>query len=363
MPVTTSYPGIYIEELPTSTRTIAAAPTSITVFIGYTHPFKTKTFAKPIRIFSFSDYEREFGGLYRHERLDNSVAYAVQQFFLNGGSDAYVIGLQPRFYKLEGVPTYQRDFVQTQATIGTSIVLEARDPTDVLSPMTVAVRQKGSATVADITIAYGSRVEVYRDVTLDSNDTANFIEVRLAGSALVELVEVSDYGSFTEGTKTFDYATGEAPAPDWTTFAAADFEVFDDGDLLDKVDIFNLMAIPGVSDTSILSKALVFCENKKAFLIVDPPANHTVDDIASADTLDIIPKSTNGALYFPYITSLDSLTGSTISLPPSGTVAGIFAKTDTNRGVWKAPAGLETTLRNVTGVVVDGRMTDNRRAC
>ena len=41
MPVTPTYPGVYIEELPSSTHTITAAPTSVTVFIGYTHPFKT----------------------------------------------------------------------------------------------------------------------------------------------------------------------------------------------------------------------------------------------------------------------------------------------------------------------------------
>ena len=64
MPVTPTYPGIYIEELPSNAHTIVAAPTSITVFIGQTHPFKTRQFSKPVLLFGFAGYEREFGGLF-----------------------------------------------------------------------------------------------------------------------------------------------------------------------------------------------------------------------------------------------------------------------------------------------------------
>ena len=65
MPVTPTYPGIYIEEILSNAHTITAAPTSVTVFVGYTHPFKTlpQNYGAAIEIFSFTDYEREFGGL------------------------------------------------------------------------------------------------------------------------------------------------------------------------------------------------------------------------------------------------------------------------------------------------------------
>ena len=66
-------------------------------------------------------------------------------------------------------------------------------------------------------------------------------------------------------------------------------------------------------------------------------------------------------LYFPYLQSFDPITANPIILPPSGFVAGIFSRTDTNRGVWKAPAGLETTILNTTGVVTTGLMTDPRQ--
>ena len=92
MPITPTYPGIYIEELRSLSHAITAAPTSVTVFIGHTHPFKTKPehFGKAVEVFSFTEYEREFGGLYTSGVIESHVAYAVQQFFLNGGSEAYV---------------------------------------------------------------------------------------------------------------------------------------------------------------------------------------------------------------------------------------------------------------------------------
>src|SRR5688572_4000713 len=101
MPVAVSYPGLYLEELPSSARSIVAAPTSIAVFVGYTHPFKTKAFGQPVRIFAFSDFERDFGGVYLSGVIDASVAHAINQFFLNGGSDAYVVGLKPQ-YQIQG---------------------------------------------------------------------------------------------------------------------------------------------------------------------------------------------------------------------------------------------------------------------
>src|SRR5438132_167084 len=103
MPVTPTYPGIYIEELPSNARTITPAPTSVTVFIGYTHPFKTRNFKQAVEIFSYDDYEREFGGLYVSNVLDANVAHAVNQFFLNGGSDAWVVGLPAQYYDGNGV--------------------------------------------------------------------------------------------------------------------------------------------------------------------------------------------------------------------------------------------------------------------
>jgi uncharacterized protein len=74
-----------------------------------------------------------------------------------------------------------------------------------------------------------------------------------------------------------------------------------------------------------------------------------------------IPKSTNGALYFPFLRSADPMSGNPLTIAPSGFVTGVIAREDTNRGVWKAPAGLETVINNTTGVAVNGQMTDMRQ--
>src|SRR6516162_620039 len=84
MSTTPTYPGVYIRELPSAVHPITGVATSIAAFVGYT--------ARGIdnraeQIFSFADYERLFGGL----ASDSELSYAVQQFFANGGTQAYVV--------------------------------------------------------------------------------------------------------------------------------------------------------------------------------------------------------------------------------------------------------------------------------
>ena len=377
MSITPTYPGIYIQELPSSTHSITAAPTSVTVFVGYTHPFKTNTanWLKAVEIFSFTDYERQFGGLYTSGVIESHVAYAVNQFFLNGGAVAYVVALEPNYYDTTGK---NQGLVQPATLpIGSmGLTFTALEPTDQV-PMTVTINNLQTTNTAndtaDLTISYGSRGETYRKVNLISGDP-NFIDTRING--ISQLITTGETTTGTPCTPPFvalnQQALGYAtpPDPSWGTFSEIDFApVFEADSSLDKVSIFNLLVIPGVADNSVWSEALAFCERKLAFLILDPP----VQDSADGDGLlnlpligddiqgSIVPKSTNGALYFPYLQSQDPLTGNSIELPPSGFVAGIYARTDVNRGVWKAPAGLETTVVNTTGVVERGRMTDMRQ--
>jgi hypothetical protein len=87
MAVTTSYPGVYIQELPSLVHSITPAPTSVAVFVGYTHPFATPAanYLNAIQLFSFADYQANFGGLFYWPWLPDYVGQAVYQFFLNGG--------------------------------------------------------------------------------------------------------------------------------------------------------------------------------------------------------------------------------------------------------------------------------------
>ena len=84
MPAALSYPGVYIEEIPSGVRTITGVPTSITAFVGraWKGPMD-----EPVRVNSAADYERIFGGLWRASMM----SYAVRQYFTNGGSQAVVV--------------------------------------------------------------------------------------------------------------------------------------------------------------------------------------------------------------------------------------------------------------------------------
>ncbi|WP_420456555.1 phage tail sheath family protein [Rubrivirga sp.] len=84
MPTAPTYPGVYIEEVPSGVRTITGVATSVAAFLGY---FSRGPMNRPVRIFNFGNFERAFGGL----RADSEAAYAIQQFFLNGGGQAYVV--------------------------------------------------------------------------------------------------------------------------------------------------------------------------------------------------------------------------------------------------------------------------------
>ena len=84
MPVQPTYPGVYIEEVPSPVHTIVGVSTSVTAFLGYTARGPVND---PVHIYNYGDYQRNFGELNWH----SAVSYAVQQFFRNGGIEAWVV--------------------------------------------------------------------------------------------------------------------------------------------------------------------------------------------------------------------------------------------------------------------------------
>lgn len=391
MPVTPTYPGIYVEEILSNAHTITAAPTSVTVFLGYTHPFKTRPdhYGKAVQIFSFADYEREFGGLFDVDWLTDDVGRAVFQFFANGGAVAWIVPLKPQFHDLAGGGA--SELAAPTLTFGDAahgIVFTGREPVDAHHPLTVSVTNlRASAGIApldlaDVTVAYGGRAETFRRITLNpapvAADAGNTPAQRIGTadnpvSSLVTVAPTAAYPTAWAGALGATPLDGQLPANPFTTFHPGDFaEAFEPDKALDKIPIFNLLLTPGVWDSGVVSEALAVAERKRAFVIVDPPADAVADptgaplpmigDIMSDQVAGrVIPKSQNGALYFPYLRTTDPASGTPLLVPPSGSVAGVIAREDTNRGVWKAPAGYEALLSNTTGVAPQGRMTDPRQ--
>jgi phage tail sheath protein FI len=125
---------------------------------------------------------------------------------------------------------------------------------------------------------------------------------------------------------------------------------------LRDVDLFNLLVLPDAlgSTDSVLSEAMTFCEAERAFLVADLPE--------SANTLALAqdwikkpatPKSANAAAYFPRPLIPDSLQGyRPRKMAGAGAIAGLFARTDASRGIWKAPAGTDASLRGPTSFEV-----------
>lgn len=118
---------------------------------------------------------------------------------------------------------------------------------------------------------------------------------------------------------------------------------------LEGVDLFNMLCLPGVTDAGVLADSAAYCEERRAFFIIDaPPAAATPEQMVSAVSGTALPKSDHAAVYYPWTWVADPLrNGKPRLTPPCGTVAGLFARTDGDRGVWKAPAGTEASLVGV----------------
>jgi phage tail sheath protein FI len=240
--LSSGFPGVYLQEAASRAPTIGGASTSVAAFVGYLPGGAAN---EPTRVFSFAEFSRIFGGLH----ADSETSYAVQQFFLNGGSEAWIVRVD-------------------------------KSPTD---------------------------------------------------TDYVEAVAPGDESGGIYALK------GIEP------------ETFNNLCLPDGIDFSNAVA------SALYPKATSFCGEHNAFLIIDPP--ETISDTGLSAWADPI-RDKNAAMYFPLLDMPDPLDEyKPRKVGASGTLAGIYARTDAGRGVWKAPAGTEARLRGAapSQVVSDGQ--------
>jgi phage tail sheath protein FI len=111
---------------------------------------------------------------------------------------------------------------------------------------------------------------------------------------------------------------------------------------------FNLLCVPPDSANwpleDVYPRALAYCKSRLAILLVDPPGSwlNASDAAQGLSGLGLTTNGENGAIYFPQL----------VGRSPSGAVAGVIARTDAARGVWKAPAGLDAVLANIPGLSI-----------
>ena len=460
MTVTPTYPGVYLQEIPSGNRTVTGVATSIAAFVG-TAP--RGSVDDPVPISGFGDFERAFGGLTR----TSGLGYAVRDYFLNGGSDALVVrvvhhkdpakdakdvGAVPARLTVDGLTleasgpgawgnalhakveyltaTVAADvaagqgvspnalfiltvsegmgadaptetYVNVTTTDGPQrldLVLAssrlvrvsgtlptvrpaageydvARLPVDTLplgpgpdagpwsggvkatvtrptagDALNEAAKQQGVKATDLFNLALegtGAKIkEPYDLVTVV--DGPRRVDVVLAGSAVARVVGPLPTAAPKDGTyeiakdKIFPGLDGDPPG-------AADYIGDEDGrtgmQALRKADLFTILCIPprspdGALDDSVWAPAAALCRERRAFLLVDPPSTATTGTLSDwlSGTGLVGLDTRNAALYFPRILRPDPLRGgASAAFAPCGVVAGTYARTDSARGIWKAP--------------------------
>lgn len=358
MPVTPTYPGVYIEEIPSGVRTITGVATSITAFVGRALRGPVE---EPITINSFGEYDRVFGGLW----LDSSMSFAVRDFFQNGGSQAIIVRLH------KSATQAAIDLPTAGVAPNDKLSLLAANPGTWGTKLSVTV-DHATKTPADlnlfnvtVTDTGTGAIEKFLNVSLLTTN-ARFVGRVLDTSALVRVKKTS--GVFV--------VPNVRPTAVTTTIAAADLDgvtltsaEFSGGSLesnkrglyaLAKADLFNILCIPpyktdGNVDDQVITDAANYCEMRRAFYILDPKPKTDWPDKAAVKTAiaSFVTKSKNTAIFFPRINMPNPLRENQIEeFAPCGALAGVFARTDAQRGIWKAPAGMDATLNGVPELTV-----------
>ncbi|MBV9239713.1 MAG: phage tail sheath family protein [Xanthobacteraceae bacterium] len=394
MPVLATYPGVYVQEIPSGVHTITGVATSITAFIGSALQGPDNV---PVTLNSYGDFERIFGGLW----VGSTLGYAVRDFFLNGGAQAIVVRLYNPETGANPTPPASHmkvgDFRFVAASKGAwgsnlRAAIDTNVSADVAAQLGLTSADLFNLTVTEID-ASGAIVarEVFRNLSV-KDSAARVDNVLLAQSSLLRwdgawppnplpgIAAVVDDVSKAQAA----LAANPQDAGDQAALAAAKQAMAASNGIaltmadcfvpnnaqanklglfaLERANIFNLLCIPpylagGGVDAALVSQAATYCEGRRAMLLVDPPTDWV--DTTSAVTKftgtpdEIGTRSKNAALFFPRLRYPNPLHNNQIeSFVPCGAIAGVFARTDSARGVWKAPAGIDASVNGISQLTV-----------
>src|SRR6185312_2719738 len=313
MPANLTFPGVYIEEIPSGVRTIIGVATSITAFIGRAPRGPTALTADDpdpaITITSFSNFERTFGGL----AVDYPMSYAVRDFFLNGGSQAIIVRLA------KGATAATLDLHTGSASPPEALRLVAASPGswgnnlratvdhDTIDPTDTSLF---NLTVIEVDPVMGQPItsEKFLNVSIDDKNPRYVPRVLRDSSSLVR-VQRKPKDQITDPTDPWDVPSvrPEVTAPPAPLASPPDIppeavaQPGTDGNpltlrddfsgsrnkktgffALEQADLFNLLCIPadtrgGTLPDGVYADALSYCVERRAMLIVDPPAQWATD--------------------------------------------------------------------------------------
>ena len=383
MPSPCTSPGVYVEEVPSGARPITGVATAVTAFIGralrgpVTQPVTQPGGVQgwPVRVQSVAEYTRVFGGRW----TSSTMSYAVAHFFQHGGADALIVRVHNGAAPATGAADTLHLVAANPGTWGdllrVRVDYETQDEIGGDERFNLTIRDTGTGAT-----------EVFRSVSVLESDPRYIASVLKRES---NLVRMSGPAPATRPAASGDPNPGDDPmkkSPGSSAFNADG----DDGDAitdaailgdqnagtglyaLECADLFNLRCIPPLTvdadlNSATWAAAAACCQDRRAMLIVDPPAEWTAT--AGSSIADVATEvgalrsaigngyARNAAAYFPRLRMRDPLNEHRLAdFAPCGAIAGIMARTDAQRGVWKAPAGVEASFSEV--VALTYTMTD-----
>jgi phage tail sheath protein FI len=361
--------GVRVTTTSAPTHIITGVVTSITAFVGRAPRGVTNA---PIAVSSFAAFTQSFGGLWTASRL----GYAVRDFFANGGTSALVVRLVHPDARAAAI-----------SLSGGALTLAAVSPGAWGDALAAVVDDQVSAAVAaqlglttsdlfNLTLRDATTGAIEQHQNLSVKDSARRVDTVLAtASQLVRVLGAlppqpprsnpppgagltiwNDPNAHTAATPGSGADGGALVAAD---FISPGLEAAKGGlYALDDADLFNLLTIPPYLasglvdvDAAVIGAAASYCEKRRAMLLIDPPSAWTSASAAIAGVAALGTTSANAAVFFPQLVEFDPLQiGAPQGFAPGGAIAGVTARTDALRGVWKAAAGTGAAFSGVEGL-------------
>jgi phage tail sheath protein FI len=336
-------PGVFVEEsLNLSAPVQSTTSQSIAAFIGYTDRGPTD----PTLVTSWSQYVSLYGGW----TINAKMHTALLLFFSNGGSQAYVKRVLGT-----GADVSSRTLDDRAGTPADTLTIESANPGSWGSNVNVTVSDSTTAGSFDLTVYYDgvattNIVERYTDLSMTATDDRYAVTLVNSQSKYIRLI---DEGSLAVGASRTPVVTTNAYLVGGTNGSALPAaEVIASGAVsLDVVLNSLVLNAPGITDATSVNLLTAYAENRgDVFVVIDPVSGSAANQITRADSFTA---TSYGAVYYPEIVIKDPATntqGVTKTVSPGGAIVGLYLSTDASRGVFKAPAGLQTRVGGAISV-------------
>jgi phage tail sheath protein FI len=335
-------PGVYVEEVEAGSRPIEGVGTSVAAFVGLA---ARGPFNQPTLVTNWSQFVLSFGDFMEGSYL----AHAVYGYFLNGGGSCYVV----RVGANGAGPSAHGDIALGKGDktmpYRVTAVESGQGGNDISVEMTDA-SEPGEDTFK-VVVSRGSKVEeVYDNVTTKKGRRNVVTAVKT--SKLIQLEEIGTGGELVSTSRaTLTGGAASAPirvTPDSYVGNSADRTGFAG---LEAIDPVTMLSVPdlmaayqgGVIDLegvqAVQLAMIAHCELMgDRVAILDPPPGLNAQQIREWRVDKARYDSKYATLYWPWVKVFDPVAGQAVMVPPSGHMAGIWARSDDTRGVHKAPA-------------------------